>query len=285
VTDGRIDVSVVTPSYNMLGYLKRACLSVQDQQGAAFEHIVVDACSTDGTPEWLRSKPRVLPVVEPDRGMYDAVNKGLRLARGEVMAYLNCDEQYLPGTLEFVRHQFEMDPSLDILFGDTLLIRPDGSLISIRKSYRPMWPLIMSSHLYVYSASMFFRRRLVDNGEYFDAQLKGAGDFEFVPRLLRKGYRARHVRHTLAAFTMTGNNHSVTATDDHSADGARLARVTPWWVQRLHIPLQIVRLALKASSGGYMHRGPLAYAVYSADDATARTQFQTRRVSTRWRTS
>src|SRR3954447_16040811 len=106
-----VDISVVTPSYNMLPYLRRACASVADQEGCTFEHIVVDARSTDGTPEWLatRGQPHI---VEPDRGMYDAVNKGLRVARGGVLAYLNCDEQYLPGTLRFVRERFAQDPSL-----------------------------------------------------------------------------------------------------------------------------------------------------------------------------
>jgi glycosyltransferase involved in cell wall biosynthesis len=279
------DVSVVTPSYNMLGYLKRCCASVGDQQGATFEHIVVDGGSTDGTPEWLRGRSTLRSIVEPDRGMYDAVNKGLRIAQGEVLAYLNCDEQYLPDTLEFVKRRFEQDPDLDILFGDTLLIRSDGSLLSVQKSYWPSWPLILSSHLYLYSASMFFRRRLVDNGELFDPDFKGAGDFEFVPRVLRKGYRAANVRRILAAFTMTGRNHSQTAVHDHSADLSRLDSAIPWWVHRFHVPLQLARRAVKVVSGAYFHRGPLAYEVYASDDAATRRFFQARHASTLWRTA
>jgi glycosyltransferase involved in cell wall biosynthesis len=284
VTASRVEISVITPSYNMLPYLRRACASVADQEDCAFEHIVVDACSKDGTPEWLtaRGQPHI---VERDRGMYDAVNKGLRMARGEVLAYLNCDEQYLPGTLRFVRGQFEQDPTLDVLFGDTLLVRPDGSLLSIQKSYRPSWPLIMASHLYLYSAAMFFRRKLIDDGEFFDPALKGGGDYEFVPRILRKGYRARHVRRTLAAFTMTGQNHSQTATSDHAADRARIDPTIPGWVRRFHIPLQLLRMTIKASAGGYMHLGPLSYAVYTSEQCAARTPFRAERVSAFWRTS
>jgi hypothetical protein len=143
----------------------------------------------------------------------------------------------------------------------------------------------MASHLYLYSASMFFHRRVLDQGEYFDALLKGGGDFEFVVRLLRNGFRARHVRHTLAAFTMTGRNHSQVAVNDHSADRARLAAMVPWWVPAFHIPLQAIRRVLKAASGGYSHRGPLAYAVYASGDASTRTVFQSQRASTRWRTA
>jgi glycosyltransferase involved in cell wall biosynthesis len=284
MTASDIDISVVTPSFNMLGYLKRCCASVADQEDCAFEHIVVDGCSTDGTPTWLTATNFQRHIVEPDRGMYDAVNKGLLAARGRILAYLNCDEQYLPGALAFVKQRFDQDPTLDILFGDTLLIRPDGSLLSIQKSYKPSWPLIMASHLYLYSAAMFFRRRLVDDGELFDPDLKGGGDYEFVPRILRKGYRAASVRQTLAAFTMTGHNHSQTAVADHDADRARIDPTIPEWVRRLHGPLRLARMAIKAGSGGYLHRGPLEYSVYSADEAPVRRSFYVPRVSALWRT-
>ncbi len=89
-------VSVVTPSYNMLDYLKRCHKSVADQRGVDVEHIVVDGLSTDGTKEFLESQASIHAIIERDQGMYDAVNKGLLTARGEIMSYLNCDEQYLP---------------------------------------------------------------------------------------------------------------------------------------------------------------------------------------------
>ena len=90
-------ISVVTPSLNQIGFLKDCCASVADQQGADFEHVVVDGASSDGSPAWLGQMPGIVSISEADRGMYEAVNKGLRLARGDILAQLNCDEQYLPG--------------------------------------------------------------------------------------------------------------------------------------------------------------------------------------------
>jgi glycosyltransferase involved in cell wall biosynthesis len=280
-----MDISIVTPSFNMLAYLKRCCASVADQQGSEFEHIVVDGASTDGTEDWLRSRPHIHSIIERDRGMYDAINKGLRAARGEIVAYLNCDEQYLPSTLAFVKRYFEQHPSVDVLFGDTLLVRPDGSLLAIQKTYKPLWPLILSSHLYVYSASMFLRRRLLDAGEYFDPAFRGGGDYEFVPRVLRKGYRASTVRRPLSTFTMTGANHSMTASAELTRDWERISPTIPWWVHRFALPLGWIRLMLKAVSGAYLPAGPLHYSIYAPDDQQQRTTFYCRRASARWRTA
>jgi glycosyltransferase involved in cell wall biosynthesis len=102
MSSSNIDISIVTPSYNMLDYLKRCHASIADQEKVSFEHLVIDGASKDGTPEWLRENPDIVSLSEPDNGMYDAINKGFRLAKGRILAYLNCDEQYLPGTLKYV---------------------------------------------------------------------------------------------------------------------------------------------------------------------------------------
>jgi len=276
-------MTIVTPSFNMLGYLKRCCASVADQVGPTYEHIVVDGASSDGTPEWLGQQSNVIAVVERDRGMYDAINKGFGIARGEIISYLNCDEQYLPETLAFVNWYFDTHPDVDILFGGALLIRPNGSLISVRKAYRPIWPLIWASHLYVHSSSMFLRRRLIDDGEWFDPVLRGAGDWEFVPRVLRKGYRARTVRRFLSAFTMTGSNLSQSGSPALDADARRIVPTIPGWIRRFDVPLNAARRMLKAASGGYVHRHPVRYAVYDSASATQRTSFHVTRASTAWR--
>jgi glycosyltransferase involved in cell wall biosynthesis len=92
---------IITPSLRNSDWLKLCIASVADQQVDA-EHIVQDACSDDGTLDWLPHDKRVKAFIEKDSGMYDAVNRGLRKAIGEILAYLNCDEQYLPGALQRV---------------------------------------------------------------------------------------------------------------------------------------------------------------------------------------
>src|SRR5882757_299741 len=97
--------SVITPSFRNSNWLKLCVASVADQ-AVEVEHIVQDAGSDDGTLDWLSREPRVKAIVEPDSGMYDAVNRGLRRAQGDILSYLNCDEQYLPGALSAVEQFF-----------------------------------------------------------------------------------------------------------------------------------------------------------------------------------
>ena len=108
-------VSVITPCYNGGAFLPRCCASVADQGEALAEHIVADGGSTDGTVEWLKRQRNLRWVSEKDRGMYDAINKGFRMAGGDIVAHLNCDEQYLPGTLAAVADVFARHPGVDIV--------------------------------------------------------------------------------------------------------------------------------------------------------------------------
>jgi glycosyltransferase involved in cell wall biosynthesis len=106
-----MDFTIVTPSLGQLEYLECCVSSVADQQGISIEHIVQDA-GTDGFAEFAakmrqrrpdRPNYRRVIISEPDSGIYDALNKGLKNGTGRISAYLNCDEQYLLGALEDVK--------------------------------------------------------------------------------------------------------------------------------------------------------------------------------------
>jgi glycosyltransferase involved in cell wall biosynthesis len=274
------DISVITPSYNMLPYLQRCAASVADQEGGIFEHIVIDGGSADGSEEWLARQQHIRSISEKDNGMYDAINKGLQLANGKILAYLNCDEQYLPGTLGLAADYFEKNPQVDMIFGDLLLIRPDGSLLAYRKGYRPRWYYIVTSHLYVLSCTMFFRRRIIEEGFFFDTGYRAAGDAEFVVRVLRSGFKARHIKRYLAAFTMTGKNLSV----DPSAikERKRLSASAPFYIKINKWLLNGTRLMEKFFSGAYFQEKPLEYAVYVEGMNKERKFFSVNKASFRW---
>src|SRR5262245_27194183 len=113
--------SIVTPSFRSSQWLRLCIASVADQEGVSFEHIVQDSCSDDGTGDWLPSDSRVKAFIEKDQGMYDAVNRGFRRSQGEILAYLNCDEQYLPGALKKVADFFAAHPGVDVAAADTIV--------------------------------------------------------------------------------------------------------------------------------------------------------------------
>jgi len=279
----KYDFSIVTPSFNGLSYLKLCSASIADQQGASFEHIVVDGGSSDGTSEWLKTQNRIKSVSEKDEGMYDAINKGVKMASGSIIAYLNCDEQYLPETLTYVKDFFEQHPEASVVFGDALLVRPNGSLIGHRKSYSPKLPYILSSHLYILSCTMFFRRQVFDDGNFFDKQFRDLGDTAFVVRLLQRRYRFLHFKKYLSVFTMTGSNMSIGR--NALLEQQRMRSETPRWIRTLAHPLNIARLTEKALSRAYWQKYPIHYDIYTLLNTSIRNHFSSHHATFRWKTA
>ena len=113
----RPQFSIITPSFRQLDWLKLCAASIADQAGVRVEHIVQDAGTGPELEAWAAGQQTLTLHVEKDRGMYDAVNRGLRRATGQILAYLNCDEQYLPGTLAAVADYFSRHPEVDVVFG------------------------------------------------------------------------------------------------------------------------------------------------------------------------
>jgi glycosyltransferase involved in cell wall biosynthesis len=288
-----MQISVITPSYNMLSYIRRCRASVADQQGVEVEHIVADGGSSDGTPAWLAS---VATPIEPQRpqpvagssfryfsgkdaGMYDALNKGFDTASGEVVAWLNCDEQYLEGTLARVRDVFAADPKLDVLFGGALLVRPDGSLLAARKPYPARYAYIATSHLYNLSCGMFFRRRIWQGDLRFDTRFRNLGDHDLVLRMLKKGLRTRTLPMPLSAFAFTGGN--LSWSEGAQREAVQLRNEAPAWARALRLPLNALRVTEKLLNSAYTH-GPVDYALYEGDGSGARRRFRVEKVSTKW---
>jgi glycosyltransferase involved in cell wall biosynthesis len=282
MTGEDIDVSVVTPSLNMRSYLERCVASVADQEGVRFEHLIMDGGSHDGTTEWLAAQPGLISEIRSDNGMYDAVNRGFRSARGHIIAHLNCDEQYLPGTLATAAQYFDAHPGVDVVFGDVLTVRPDGSLVAYRKTILPPWPLFSVPPLYAYTASTFFRRKLVDNGVFYNNSYKDIADMEWFVRLIQHGYRLAHVRRYFATFTITGNNRSLNA----AAVGLEFERFlerVPWWIKSFRRQWRLLGWAAKAAAGCYFQVTPLEYAIYAPGQLNGRKVFVAREPSFRWR--
>src|ERR1043165_8312640 len=187
-------ISVVTPSFRSSDWLKLCGASVADQTGVDLEHIVQDAQSDDGTQDWLRRDKRVKVFIEKDQGMYDAINRGWRRATGEILAYLNCDEQYLPGGLQAVEKFFRANPKTDVVFADTLVLDNEGQFICFRKSLVPTKNVMWVFHP-VISSSIFIHRRVLDqHGLFFDTRWRALGDkvwtVEFVHRGLNMAVRS-----------------------------------------------------------------------------------------------
>ncbi len=198
--------SVVTPSYRQLEWLKLCAASIADQEGVQVEHIIQDAHTGPELEEWVRQNTKAQLHVERDAGMYDAINRGLKRATGDLCAYLNCDEQYLPGTLRRVADFFEQHPEVDVLFGDSIVADAALQPLAYRRVVMPRHWHTLLRPLGVLTCSTFFRRKLVDEGALFDTSWKITGDKAWILSLFERGYRMALLQKPLAVFALTGAN-------------------------------------------------------------------------------
>lgn len=271
--------SIITPSFRNSEWLKLCIPSVADQD-VELEHIVQDSVSDDGTLEWLPQDPRVRAYIEKDKGMYDAVNRGLRKAKGEILAYINCDEQYLPGALKAVWNFFEKNPAVEIVFADALVVNADGSFNCFRKVQLPwLWHASVSA-LSTLTCSMFFRRSVIDKHQlYFSDAYRDLGDVDWVVRSIHQQIPTKLFRHYTSIFTETGDNMNLKP--NALRERAAFAQTAPW-VARKGRPL--IDAAYKASRvlNGGLREKPLSYSIYTRESPGARATFRVEKPSPRW---
>ncbi len=182
-------VSIVTPTRNQAAFIEHALRSVAAQTYAPIEHVVVDGVSTDGTVDVLRRHEAdgLRWVSEPDSGMYEAVNKGLTMATGEILGYLNSDDALLPWAVEAVVAAFEARPDVDIVYGDGVRLDERTGAQRLRL-FPPFDRAAIAAFESLMQPAVFWRRRLTDRIGPFDASLRFVGDLDY---WLRAGPPAR----------------------------------------------------------------------------------------------
>lgn len=275
---GNVSFSIVTPSYRSTDWIRLCVASVADQ-GVEYEHIIQDAQSDDGTPESVRDLPGVRLFVEKDSGMYDALNRGLRRAEGDILAHLNSDEQYLPGALRAVSDLFERNPAVDVLFADSVVVDRSARYLFHRKVLVPRLGHTWTAHLSTMTCSTFFRRRVVEGGELFDPRWRNVGDAEWILQLLRRRMNMAVLRRFTSVFTMTGSN--LGASDEAHRERIALASLAPLRMRAMK-PLYIVHHRLCRLAAGLYSQPPFSYSAFTREDPSARRTFAASRPTARW---
>jgi glycosyltransferase involved in cell wall biosynthesis len=272
-------LSIVTPSFRQLQWLKLCAASIADQEGVEHEHIVQDAGTGPELEEWARTIPRLSLHVEKDTGMYDAINRGLLRARGEICSYLNCDEQLLPSALARVASFFDAHPNVDVLFGDAILIDRNGKPISYRRVVLPTFSHVHYSHLNTQSCSMFFRRRLLNQGFLFDPNCQAISDGVWVEQLLLAGVRMATLCEPLAIFTFTGQNLGSTKASEEEAAQRRGA---PSLMTRCRKVSAMVSHRLRKLFAGAYRSRKIDIEIYTLDSPTVRQRRYAAHVGFSW---
>lgn len=260
-------ISVVTPSFRSGSWLRLCVASVADQ-GVPVEHIIQDAGSEDLGLERLGADPRVKVVIEPDQGMYDALNRGFRRARGEIFAHLNSDEQYLPGALARVGKFFACHPEVDVLFGDFIVVNSEGEYIFHRRVRVPRKYHTWTCYLPAFTCGMFFRRRIFHELRLeFDPGWRYVGDAEWIVRLLQRRVRMATLGEFTSVFTATGQN--LGARPEAQDESKRLAATAPGWARRLQFVFAWHHRISHWARGAY-RRTPFSFQLYTRESPSRR---------------
>lgn len=205
--DGTPYFSVVTPSYNQKIFLQDTVRSVLGQEFASYEHIVMDGGSTDGTSEYIQQYPHIKYISEPDRGQTHALNKALAMARGEVIAWINSDDFYMPATFQCIHDYFTHHPEENIVTGDCLWgWEKSGRLRYVTGEERDFESLIRqwNSHVPGPQQSIFFRRSVLEKAGYPDESLHYAMDYDLWLRMAHSGFVRRYINIPVAFYRFHG---------------------------------------------------------------------------------
>ncbi len=256
-------ISIITPSYNRAGMIPAAIESVRAQDYPHWEHIVVDGGSTDGTLEVLARYPHLRLISEPDRGMYDAINKGIRLARGQVLAWLNTDDLYPAGAFAAVAQAFDSHPQALAVSGAAETFEQAASGERLLRVDPPVgeqdfWRRIVEAPV---PNGWFFRRAVFDQVGLFNPDFRLVADRDLLIRMALAGIRPlplervlyRYCQHAgSATFHLEDSRHPLYGTRRMEVNREDL-RMLAAFLARADLPSAARRAMLRAH-GEYAYR-------------------------------
>lgn len=275
-----VKFSIITPSFRNSDWLKLCIASVADQKDVEHEHIVQDSCSDDGTQNWLPNDRRVQAFIEKDTGMYDAINRGIRRSSGDVVAYLNCDEQYLPGALKAVHDLFERHAEVDIVAGHFVVVDGSHNYLCHRHAMVPKYP----EAWYRFSPStcaIFCRRRVfADRDLWFDTQFRAVSDAYWLLNTLRAGCRWSVLPQFTSAFADHGENLILSPKVKHEID--HYFSSIPRWV-RWTKPFWVNWYRLRMLRSGVFQQTPFNFSIFTPASPAHRVTVQVEKPNAIWR--
>ena len=194
-------VSIITPTYNMAKYLTETIESVLSQDYPNIEYIVVDGASTDGSLDILeRYQGRLRYFSEPDRGPSDAAWKGFRQARGEIFAWLNADDTFLPGAVRKGVEYFQAHPETDVVYGEGWWIDDSGATIG-RYPTLPFDAKVLERDCFICQPASFIRATAYRRCE-LDPSVNRSFDYDLWIRMAKAGIRFDAIPQYLANSRM-----------------------------------------------------------------------------------
>jgi glycosyltransferase involved in cell wall biosynthesis len=200
-------ISIITPSYNQSQFIAVAIESVLTQNYENFEHIIIDGGSTDSTIEVLKKFPHLIWISELDEGQSDALNKGFKMAKGDIIGWLNSDDLYLPGTFNTVTDALNTE-NIDAVYSNCKFVDKDGTFLRNLNTHKPIkWLSLFQC--YIPSTTFFFKKKIINADIYIDKSFHITMDKEFFAHILYSGFRIKYINDYFAEFRWHESNKSI----------------------------------------------------------------------------
>jgi glycosyltransferase involved in cell wall biosynthesis len=215
-----IDFTIITPSFNYGHFIGECLDSLARQEGVTFEHLVMDAGSSDDTAKVVAHFPHASFFQEPDKGMTDGINKGFRKAQGEWVMWLNADDIMRPGTLKAVKEFANSHPEADVIYGCWNFVDAERKFLR-RMTVFPFCRGMIANHgCYIASTSTFYRRATtISEGHMLNINFKTVMDGEYFARLSSLGKRFEYLPRVLADFRLHDQSISQSNLGKEDIDG------------------------------------------------------------------
>jgi glycosyltransferase involved in cell wall biosynthesis len=273
-------ISIVTPSYNQAAFLEETILSVLNQRYPNLEYLIIDGGSTDGSVEIIKRYEKHLAywVSEKDRGQVHAINKGLDLITGDIAAYLNSDDVYLPGALKAVGDYFSRNRDCMWVCGDTLMFGEENETYLVSTVIPKSAAHCLSWAYKAPQPGMFWERKLVQKYR-FQERWSYDFDHDLYIRLLLDGYKCEPLSLPVAAYRLHGASKTVADAKKMDAEFDEVARhyesIIDGSGKRWSRSTRLLRESYVASESGDRLRGAklLLRAVTTYPQSVARRPF------------
>lgn len=258
-----LTISVVTPTYNQAQFIGQTIESILSQEGNFYiDYIIVNDGSTDKTLEVIEKYDKSLkdgarPVkcrgisyrywTRKNGGQTSAINEGLRAAKGEILAWMNSDDYYMPGVFENAAYVFANDSELDFLYGDSLKIFENGRPPKIEPRPRPdetLESLRTRGNSFGFN---FFSKKIIGQVGYLDESFRYCMDLELWMRIFKVG-KTKYLPETIGAFRMWGGSKTTTQQQKFAEERRRISKMYGGNIISPH-----AIYALRAASSGILN--------------------------------
>ena len=215
---GDIVFSIITPSYNQGQFIEETIKSVLSQEGNFFiDYIIADGGSTDNSVEVIKKYDQLLKNGEypvkcrgieyrwwsrEDKGQSNAINQGFKVAKGDILAWINSDDFYEPGAFAYVLRKFKETPDAALIYGDGYIIRQDSKVKVLAPSKPGSFEMLLREEISIYQPSAFFTKDVVQEVGFLDENLHYAMDYDLWLRIFADGRRCLYYSKPLASLRL-----------------------------------------------------------------------------------